>query len=54
MIVRQMKGGYSIYLSKYYRVQNIEKDSTSMKTEDLVIMDFLKGDTLDKYQRIKK
>ena len=32
MIVRQMKGGYSIYLSKYYRVENIEKDSTSMKT----------------------
>lgn len=54
MVVRQMKGGYSMYLSKYYRVVNIEKNSTSMKTENLVIMDFLKGDTLDKYQRINK
>lgn len=54
MIVMQMKGGYSMYLSKYYRVENIEKNSTSMKTQNLVIMDFLKGETLGRYGRLNK
>lgn len=44
-----MKSGYSIYLPKYYRVENNSADVNLFRDDDTLIIDYLKGENLDEY-----
>lgn len=44
-----MKSGYSIFLPRYYKIENVESEYFELKSQEIILMDFIKGPTLKGY-----